>query len=848
MQSPASASRACALVAAAALLAPATRAADLEAAAQAQAILKTNCHRCHGHEGSSKGGFGYVLDRDQLVSRGKVVPGKAAESELFQRIEKSEMPPASVKTRPSNAELAVLRRWIDVGAPAASTRPPRTILTSAYVNDYILADLKATEPRHQRFLRYLTLTSLHNAGRPEEDLEACRQAVAKLVNSLSWHPRATSPRALDPEKTILRLDLRDYQWNARAWDRLVAVYPYRFESDRPLSDTLLVLRADWFVATASRPPLYHDLLQLPSTDRELERQLRVEVLTNIQEETAVRAGFNDSGVSQNNRLIERHHAAYGAYWRSYDFADNRGRQNLFDRPLGPTPGQNSFQHAGGEIIFNLPNGLQGYLLVDGGGRRLDRAPVEIVSDPKRPDRTVENGLSCMTCHQRGIIPKADQVRAHVLKNLQAFSKADVEAIRALYPPEERMRALMDEDSARFARALKKVGVSAEDLEPISATALRYEGTLDLAVAAAELGLRPEDLADRLSKSPSLARVLGPLQVRGGTVQRQAFLELLPEVVRVFRLKDDSPSARQAAPAAGAREPFTGHDGSVLCVALSPDGKLGLSGGDDRTIRLWEVAGGRELARFEGHGDLVTAVTFSADGRLAASGGKDRTVRIWDVAGRRQLQRLTGHTDPVGGLAFSPDGKRVLSAGHDGTVRLWDVRKGTELRCFVGHAGRVNAVAISPNGKQALSGGHDRTVRLWELATGRELGRFEGHAREVYTVAFAPDGRRAVSGGNDKLIRLWDLADRRELRRFEGHANAVIRLAFSPDGRMLFSGSSQYQGTDRTLRLWDTESGKELRALGGGDDDRVGCVAFSADGRRALVGRPAGVLRHWDLSE
>src|SRR5262249_1189689 len=237
---------------------------------------------------------------------------------------------------------------------------------------------------------YFTLTHLYNAGRPDADLQACRHAVAKLINSLSWHARVARPQAVDPAATVLRIDLRHYKWSAKDWERLLAVYPYQVPrksaATKEIAETtsceLAFLRADWFVATASRPPLYQDLLQLPTFDRTLERLLQVEVLTGIQEETAVRAGFNNSGVSNNNRLIERHRSGFGGYWRSYDFSDNAGRQNLFDHPLGPAPGQNSFEHSGGEILFNLPNGLQGYMLVDKSGRRVDRAPLEIVSDPK----------------------------------------------------------------------------------------------------------------------------------------------------------------------------------------------------------------------------------------------------------------------------------------------------------------------------------------------------------------------------------------------------------------------------------------------------------------------------------
>src|SRR5206468_7518408 len=116
--------------------------------------------------------------------------------------------------------------------------------------------------------------------------------------------------------------------------------------------------------------------------------------------------------------IERHDGAHGALWRSYDFDKNTGRQNLFEHPLGPNSGATSFQPAGGEMIFHLPNGLQGYMLVDSQGRRIDKAPGEIVSDPRRSDQRVETGISCMACHARGLLPKADQLRAHVEKSAE----------------------------------------------------------------------------------------------------------------------------------------------------------------------------------------------------------------------------------------------------------------------------------------------------------------------------------------------------------------------------------------------------------------------------------------------
>src|SRR5262249_32944258 len=225
----------------------------------------------------------------------------------------------------------------------------------------------------------------------------------------------------------------DYLLDANLWNKVLTEYPYGVLHDTAVARAVLnatatrmpVVRADWFVATASRAPLYYELLQVPSNLGDLERQLRVDVAANIQQERVARAGFNGSGVSRNNRVLERHDAMNGAYWRTYDFEAvpqnllERNillpdRRNIFAYPLGPNAGENGFQHAGGEVIFNLPNGLQGYVLVNANNQRLDKGPTAIVSDPKRPDRAVEAGISCMNCHARGIIPKDDQIRAHVL--------------------------------------------------------------------------------------------------------------------------------------------------------------------------------------------------------------------------------------------------------------------------------------------------------------------------------------------------------------------------------------------------------------------------------------------------
>ena len=515
-------------------------------AARARTVLEMYCYRCHGKDGAAKGGFKDVLDHDRLVATGKVTPGNLAKSELYERVtsEDDPMPPAGAKPRPGPEDIAILKRWIEAGAADfVAAAPKAAFLTDENVLMLIAADLGRLPERDQRFTRYFTLTHLSNAGLPAESLETYRVGLSKLVNSLSWEREVVKPQPIDPARTIFRVDLRNYQWSTAVWTSILARNPFAIVSRSVTARTIVAatgcalpsVRGDWFVDAAARPPLYHEVLQLPLTAQALEDKLSVPVALNIEGGRVARAGFNGSGVSQNNRLIERHSTGYGAYWKSYDFGGNAGRRNLFENPLGPGTAAGMFQQDGGEIIFNLPNGLQAYMLVNGIGGRIDKGPLNIVSDPQQPDRAVENGISCMSCHVRGTIDNADQVRAHVEKSRRGFRPEEIEAIRALYPPREQFSALVKKDAERFTKAVQKTGASVNAAEPIIALAHRFEGEVTLPLAAAEVGLRPEEFLRELRRSSTLARSLGALQVSGGTVKRDVFLAEFPAIAAELKL-------------------------------------------------------------------------------------------------------------------------------------------------------------------------------------------------------------------------------------------------------------------------------------------------------------------------
>ena len=285
----------------------------------------------------------------------------------------------------------------------------------------------------------------------------------------------------------------------------------------------------------------------------------------------------------------------------------------------------------------------------------------------------------------------------------------------------------------------------------------------------------------------------------------------------------------------------GHTDAVNSVAYSPDGRTVLSGSDDSTLKLWDVASGREIRTFSGNTAAVTAVAFSPDGQTVLSNSRDRTLKLWDVATGQEIRTFPGGTNGVSSVAYSPDGRMALSDSEDSTLKLWDVATGQEIRTFSGNTAAVIAVAFSPDGRTALSGSEDGTLELWDVTSGREIRTFSGQRDQVTSVAFSPDGRTALSGAADGALELWDVTSGQEIRTFAGKTAAVTSVAFSPDGQMVLSSLD-----DNTLKLWDVASGRGVRIFSG-HSNIANSVAFSPDGRTVLSGSRDWTLRLWDVS-
>ncbi|MET9395332.1 helix-turn-helix domain-containing protein [Streptomyces sp. NPDC006624] len=308
----------------------------------------------------------------------------------------------------------------------------------------------------------------------------------------------------------------------------------------------------------------------------------------------------------------------------------------------------------------------------------------------------------------------------------------------------------------------------------------------------------------------------------------------------------------------------GHTGPVNSVAYTRAGRMLVTAGDDRTVRLWDAArpGSGAAVASVPHPAAVNAAEPSADGRLLVTAGADHKARLFDLTDPRHprlLAVLTGHREAVYTAAVSPDKRLVATGGEDHDARLWNItdpRRPVPLTVLTEHHDRINSLALSKDGRLLVTAGGDYRARVWDLTDRHHPALIATflHPNQVNDVAPSPDGRLLATTDDDRKTRLWSIPRRHRpgvrsghsdittpVSVLAGHREASRGVAIAPDGHTLAAVSD-----DRTVQLWDIRTPRRpalLTALTG-HTDQVRDVTFTPDGRTLTTAGADGAIRWW----
>lgn len=398
--------------------------------------------------------------------------------------------------------------------------------------------------------------------------------------------------------------------------------------------------------------------------------------------------------------------------------------------------------------------------------------------------------------------------------------------------------------------------------PRTAAAVEYVASDDAAMREAVLSFARSDWEAFESYDPNDVRKRGESRIRlqrGLTVLDNYLPDASTEAQELRRQFSEA-----LAGMAGQTGRFIGHGGGIEHCDISPNGQYLVSGGFDRTVRVWDIPTRRELCSFEGPAN-GRRVAFSPDGRYVAAGfsgvslpqswkaGEKHSVWVWDWKTEERIGLLGVEPGPLTCVSFSPDGSSLMIGASGLTtdaIRLHEWRTET-LELPASEVVRCNVGVLSPDGTLAATA-DDFRIDIHDTRAGTVIATLEGHTGMMRGLVFSPDGGMLFSASHDKTVRAWKLSDFTEYHLLTDHEEWATCVDVSSCGRFLLSGGGGSQqdgnwlpGKDNALRLWDVETGQLITRFKQ-HRSSVSAVRFLPDPEYAVSCGFDGQINLWKL--
>eukprot|EP01095_Lingulamoeba_sp_RSL-Kostka_P010965 TRINITY_DN403_c0_g1_i1.p1 TRINITY_DN403_c0_g1~~TRINITY_DN403_c0_g1_i1.p1 ORF type:complete len:466 (-),score=147.77 TRINITY_DN403_c0_g1_i1:254-1651(-) len=245
--------------------------------------------------------------------------------------------------------------------------------------------------------------------------------------------------------------------------------------------------------------------------------------------------------------------------------------------------------------------------------------------------------------------------------------------------------------------------------------------------------------------------------------------------------------------------IAGHVGWVRCVSVDPSNDWFVTGSNDKTIMVWDLATGQRKITLTGHIHNVRGLVVSPRHPYLFSCGEDKMVKCWDLERNKVIRHYHGHLSGVYCIALHPTLDVLMTGGRDGAVRIWDARTRHQIHCLSGHTHTIAKVVAQSTDPQIISSSFDSTIRCWDLAAGKCDTTLTYHKKAVRGLVLHPTEYTFASASADN-IKKWKLPEAKFLHNLSGHNSIINDLSINHDN-VLVSG-----GDDGSLQFRDWKTG------------------------------------------
>jgi WD40 repeat protein len=238
-----------------------------------------------------------------------------------------------------------------------------------------------------------------------------------------------------------------------------------------------------------------------------------------------------------------------------------------------------------------------------------------------------------------------------------------------------------------------------------------------------------------------------------------------------------------------------HKNQIRQLAISPDGKKVLTGGDTRIGRMWDLATGEKLGEYKGFRDWAMGISWSPDGAYFAIGGCD--IKIYSAVDYRPVKTLKGHKDALSTIAWSPNGRFLASTGVDLLLIIWDMENLALVWKKEVHEDKVFGLGWSPDSKFVVTSGKDGNAKVWEVVNENLVSVFNDGSNTIWCARWSPDGKYIACGSSDGTLKIWDPFNSQGHIRLLSNHGEVQCIQWGPGPSQLMAGNH-----DGTVVLWN----------------------------------------------